>query len=107
MSQPQLMQDFNLWMTTTHEKQKSWLDVFPIEQLYQQAMSNPKTPLFVDIGGGIGHQCAALRNRFPSIKSRIVLQDLPFSIERALSTEGVENTVFDFWEEQPIKDIYY
>ena len=105
MSQPQLLQDFNLWMTATHEKQKSWLNVFSMEQFYGQEMSNSTVPLFVDIGGGIGHQCAALRARFPSMKSRVILQDLPFAIEHALPTEGVENTVLDFWGEQPIKGV--
>ena len=101
MSQPHRVQDFNLWMTATHEGQKSWLDVYPFEKLCKE--SDPETPLFVDIGVSIGHQCAALKARVPHVQGRVILQDLPMAIEHAIPTEGVENTVFGFWGEQPIK----
>ena len=61
MSQPQRVQNFNLWMAATHQGQKSWLDVLPLETLFHG--SKEGTYLFVDIGGGIGHQCASLKER--------------------------------------------
>ena len=103
MCQPDLMQDFNLWMRAQRTGQKSWLDVFPPERLAPDGES--EAPFFVDIGGGIGHQCAALKARFPSITRRVVLQDLPKAIEHAIPTDGVEPMVHDFWSEQPVKGI--
>ena len=103
LSQPQRVRNFNLWMTATHEGQKSWLDVYPPERFCRD--SDATTYLFVDVGGGIGHQCAALKARMSvaGIPGQVVLQDLPMAIEHALPTEGVERTVFDFWGDQPIK----
>jgi demethylsterigmatocystin 6-O-methyltransferase len=88
-------------MQASHGDRKSWLDTFRFEQLCQN--SNPETPIFVDVGGGIGHQCAELKARLPDIQGRVILQDLSPAVQHALSTEGVENMVIDFWHEQPIK----
>ena len=103
MSQPQRVQNFNLWMTATHEGKKSWLDVFPPEKFCQN--SSEDTILFVDIGGGLGHQCAALKERLSEshVRGRVVLQDQPMAIEHALPLEGVDKMIFDFWTEQPVK----
>jgi len=79
--------------------ERTWLDVVPHEYL----TNNGETPLFVDIGGGVGHQCAALLTSFPEIRRRVVLQDLQPAIGHALPTVGVECMVHDFWEDQPIK----
>lgn len=71
--------------------------------------SDENACLFVDIGGGVGHQCAALKAHLSKagFQGRVVLQDLPMAIEHALPTEGVEKTVFDFLGEQPIKGINF
>ena len=107
LTQPERLKDFNLWMTATHEGQRSWLDVFPAEKFCDG--SDVNKVLFVDIGGGVGHQCAALKARLSAarIEGRIVLQDMPMAIEHAIPTEGVEATIFDFWKEQPIKGIRF
>jgi demethylsterigmatocystin 6-O-methyltransferase len=102
-SPPALIQDFNLWMSAQFQYEKTWVDVFDMEQLCLN--SEATTPIFVDIGGGIGHQCALLKSKLPNQAGRVVLQDLPVSIEHALPTAGVENTVLDFWTGQPIKGI--
>lgn len=102
-SKPQLVHDFGLWMGTLHDGQKTWLDVCDFKRLVNG--STPETPIFVDIGGGLGHQCALLKT-IPDLVGRVVLQDLPQAIEHALPTAGVEKMVFDFWGEQPIKGQY-
>ena len=101
IDRPDLVGDFNLWMEANHSTHKTWLDVFQFDKLCQG--SDPETPIFVDVGGGIGHQCAALKAKYPSLKGRVILQDLPMAIEHSLPMEGVEKTGFDFWGEQPIK----
>lgn len=59
-------------------------------------------PLFVDAGGALGHQCAKFKEEYPSLKGRIVLQEPPHTIERALQTPGVENMVHDLFAPQPV-----
>ena len=101
---PVYLKNFAAWMTACREGQNIFLDVFPFET--EIALdSKPETPLFVDIGGSIGHQCAALKKRLPTVPGRVILQDLPHVIAQAISAEGIEPMVHDFMTEQPIKGI--
>lgn len=93
---------FNQFMTAQREGQPIWLDVFPFEKLLAQDV-NPETPLFVDVGGGVGHQCAALKARFPQVPGRVILQDQAQILPQALPTPGVEAMGHDFWTPQPVK----
>lgn len=101
LSQPAKAKNFQIWMDAVHQQKSSWLDVFPFEKLVHDL--GPRTPLFIDIGGGIGSQCAAIRAKFPQVPGRVVLQELPPAIQQAIPTDGVEIMVHDFWTEQPIK----
>lgn len=101
LSQPAKAKNFQIWMNAVHQGKPSWLDAFPFEQLIHDL--RPQTPLFVDIGGGIGSQCGAVRAKFPHAGGRVVLQELPPAIQQAIPMEGVEFMVHDFWTEQPIK----
>ena len=98
---PVYLNNLGLWMTASREGQNHFLDIFPFEEL--TVNSRPETPLFVDIGGNIGHQCIALRKKFPNIRGRVILQDLPPVIAHAISAAGIEPMAHDFMTEQPIK----
>ncbi|KAG8158549.1 hypothetical protein KVR01_011671 [Diaporthe batatas] len=104
---PELIAEFGLWMTALRGQQ-TWLDVLDFESLIkgsgaEAAAITPETPVFVDVGGGIGSQCAILKSKLPNLPGRVILQDLPAVIEHALPTEGVEVTAHNFWTEQPVK----
>ncbi|KAI1395248.1 S-adenosyl-L-methionine-dependent methyltransferase [Hypoxylon fuscum] len=67
---------------------------------------------FVDIGGSIGVQCLALKEKRGSRPGRIINQDRLEVIQKAkesLVNKGVEAMAYDFFTEQPIKGahIYY
>lgn len=79
----------------------TWLSVYPIEK--EVVAWDPEAPVFVDVGGGIGHQCAELKAKYPNLPGRVVLEDLPHCINTALPTPGVENLVQNFFEPQAIK----
>jgi demethylsterigmatocystin 6-O-methyltransferase len=80
----------------------NWLDVVPFDDTLQsKAFGN--RPVFVDIGGSIGHQCARLISRYPKLSGRIILQDLPETIRNAPPINGVKAMVHDFFKPQPIK----
>lgn len=57
----------------------------------------------MDVGGGIGHQCALLKQTIPNLQGRVVLQDMAHAIPHAILTPGVENNIIDMWEGQPVK----
>ena len=95
---------FNKHMAARRESMISWLSVYPIE--HETKGWNPEAPVFVDIGGGIGHQCAELREKYPKLPGKVILQELPHAIEQALPTPGVENTTHDFFTPQPVQGTF-
>lgn len=92
------------YMTAQRESLPTWLEGFPFEQKLWQNVG-PETPLFVDIGGAAGHQCVALKGKFPHVPGRIILQDLPAVIKLFNPAEGIEPMSYDFWTPQPIKGL--
>ena len=57
---------------------------------------------FVDVGGGIGHQSIALREKLPDLKNRIIVQDIPATLAHAIPHSGVEFLEQDFFQLQII-----
>lgn len=88
-------------MASRREGAETWLSVYPVEE--ETKAWNPEAPVFVNIGGGIGHQCAEFKAQYPQVAGRVILQDLPHTIDRALQILGVENMVHNFFEPQPVK----
>jgi demethylsterigmatocystin 6-O-methyltransferase len=101
---PEAMAKFNLWMTVQRYGGRLWLDHFPFEKVVCEGGEiTEDTVLFVDLGGNIGHQCEALKNKLPNLKGRVILQDQSHVLENALSIQGVEKVPIDFFQEQPVK----
>ncbi|KAI1779311.1 S-adenosyl-L-methionine-dependent methyltransferase [Hypoxylon cercidicola] len=98
---PENLDYFNKFMAFRRQPDVSWLTVYPVSQ--EAEGWDPNRPVYVNIGGGIGHQCAQFKEKYPNIPGRVILQDLPHSIAKALPTPGVENMVHDFFQPQPIK----
>ncbi|KAI3337282.1 S-adenosyl-L-methionine-dependent methyltransferase [Xylariaceae sp. AK1471] len=91
---------FNDFMALRREPQLSWLTVYPVRE---KTMNwSPDRPVYVNVGGGIGHQCAQLLEKRPDIPGRVILQDLPHSIANALPTPRVENMSYNFFQPQPV-----
>jgi demethylsterigmatocystin 6-O-methyltransferase len=51
----------------------------------------------------MGQQCTAIRDKFPHLVGRIILEDLPAVVSRAKVPAGVEVLQHNFWYPQPIK----
>jgi demethylsterigmatocystin 6-O-methyltransferase len=100
-SQPELREAFGRWMAAQHTRQMTWLSVLDFTDYTRS--STPQTPVFVDVGGGIGHQCALLREHIPRLVGRVILQDSALVLENALPISGLEKMPHDFWKEQPVK----
>ncbi|PYH81630.1 S-adenosyl-L-methionine-dependent methyltransferase [Aspergillus uvarum CBS 121591] len=124
---PRLFEEFSLWMSAQRVGQPIWLDVFPLERLLTSAPKtmattttapttaaaaaaaaaasaspSPLPPLFVDVGGGVGHQCVELLKRLPQWHGRVVLEDLAPVVAQALPHAGFERRAHDFWTPQPV-----
>ena len=84
---------------------KPWTDGISLAEKLQSA--DKSAPLFLDVGGGSGHQCVAFRKataeRFPG---RVILQDLPGALDAAPTEEGVEKMAQNFFEGQAVKGGY-
>ncbi|KAK6000901.1 hypothetical protein QM012_002984 [Aureobasidium pullulans] len=106
-TQPELFAHFNSYMTVQHMDMPTWLDMYPFKEA---AMSTPPgKPLFVDVGGGFGHQSIALREKVLDAPGRIILQDIPATLQHAISHPGVEIMEQDFFKPQQVREasIYY
>ena len=60
-------------------------------------------PFLVDVGGGYGHQCTEVLKKYPTLHGRLVLEDLPQTIDSLPPIDGVKALTQDFFEEQAIK----
>jgi hypothetical protein len=80
----------------------SWLDVVDFAAEFANDVSDEDS-VFVDVGGGIGHECKALKERYPDMNGRIILQDKPDVVENALAVDGMEAMAHDYLIEQPVK----
>ncbi|MCJ1382181.1 hypothetical protein MMC17_005293 [Xylographa soralifera] len=98
--QPQALHWFGQWMAAQRDGMPTWLNVYPLEA--QAAGLDPQAPLFVDVGGGIGHQCQLLKQTYPNLPGRVILQDLPQTIEHAPPIDGVSQQAHDFFTPQPV-----
>lgn len=106
---PELFAHFNRFMSVQRAGMPTWLDKYPFLDR-AKAATQPEQPLFIDIGGGIGHQSVALRGALPAeVKGRIVVQDQPPLIAQSIQCEGVEQMVYDFFTPQPVAgaNMYY
>ncbi|KAL2756635.1 hypothetical protein ACRALDRAFT_1075525 [Sodiomyces alcalophilus JCM 7366] len=98
---PEKLDYFNDYMAFRREPELSWLTVYPVEE--ETRGWDASRPVYVNIGGGIGHQCAQFKERYPNIPGQVILQDMPHSIAKALPTPGVDNVAHNFFEPQPVR----
>jgi len=95
---------FQQYLMISREGQPDWLSSFPMKQeIRSWSNAGPEKVLFVDIGGGFGHQCIGLRAKYPELPGRVILQDIPQTLEHVQPSPGVEVMAQDFWQPQAIK----
>jgi ribosomal protein RSM22 (predicted rRNA methylase) len=92
---------FHRFMEAQFASLPTWLDAISFDTEITNGV-NAEDVLFVDVGGGNGSQCAALKKAFPGLKGRIILQDRPAVLEKALNVDGMESMAHDFLTEQPV-----
>jgi hypothetical protein len=99
---PKTLEIFQKFMSIRRQgAQDTWLSVYPVEE--ETKSWSPEKAVYVNIGGNIGMQNAEFKAKYPNVPGRVILQDRPENIEKALQTPGVENMVYDFFTPQPVK----
>ncbi|KAF9882209.1 hypothetical protein CkaCkLH20_00245 [Colletotrichum karsti] len=104
---PEWGESFNKVQKVSTGKECPWMDIFPHQALV--AESEPSLPLFVDVGGGIGHDLMRLYNTYPEAASRLYLADLPEVVASNIVPEAVNKVGYNFFTPQPVKHakVYY
>ena len=87
-----------------------WADegAYPVRERLGKA--DESDVLVVDVGGGAGHDLLGFRARHPDLKGRLVLQEMPYMVEKARE-EGacagvVELMGHDFYGPQPVEGLF-
>lgn len=63
---------------------------------------DPERVLFVDVGGSMGHQVRKFAAKYPSLPGKLVLEDLPQVVERAVDVpDTIQKIGHDFFKPQP------
>ena len=102
-TKPEFLERYNAFMKVLDSNPRSWFDVYPME-LCSLTLKQDQ-PLFLDLGGGSGHQAIRLVERFPELEGRVIVQDMQ-SDTASLRHERVEFMRHDFFEAQPIKGTF-
>jgi demethylsterigmatocystin 6-O-methyltransferase len=101
---PEAGQGFGMLMSTWGEGHALLQHLYPVEPKLVAPFDEKISPVtFVDVGGGYGQKAIALKDEFPQLPGRIIVQDLPMSIDRAPKVDGIEFQAHNFFTPQPIK----
>ena len=100
---PDFQKSFQTYMSAFDEGRTKWTEHFPVEQeIGKGARQDREAIMFVDVGGGMGHEGLALKKRYPNLPGRFVNQDLPHVVS-GQRLDGVESMAHDFLNPQPLK----
>ena len=92
----------NEWVEGFSLLEKKIAEIEKDEKEADKKEKERKKKVFVDVGGGHGHQCSQLLKKFPTLKGKVVLQDLEEVVSN-VQLEGVGVQVHDFFESQGVK----
>lgn len=109
-SHPECMSYFLPWMAGQRDGMPAFLDVFDFENEVGFG-SDDSAPIFVDVGGAVGHQCILFKQRYPQTSGRIVLQEQAHVVEQVKGMplpgfEGIDAKAYDFWQPETLKGMY-
>lgn len=92
-------------MTGIRGSRNHWSDWFPVEREILSTIPGAENDtLLVDVGGGKGHDLERLLSQYPQTKGRLVLQDLPDTINRIQQlSPDIRRMPHDFFTPQPVK----
>ncbi|KAL4902918.1 S-adenosyl-L-methionine-dependent methyltransferase [Aspergillus multicolor] len=124
---PEQQERFNRYMVSRRQGGRMWFEDFPFEEAFLASFSSSMATgsgdridgnlkgdgvFIVDIGGNEGHDLLALREQYPHLPGKLILQDLPAVVDgkdKDLNEKGIEVMAYNFFKTQPVKGakIYY
>lgn len=102
-AQPHYQEAFNTVMKMPERRRgEDWFDFFPVEE--KLSVLQPSDVLLVDIGGNQGRDIAEFTRKYPGIRGKLVLEDLPAVVDGASNLPpNVQVQGYSFFDEQPVK----
>ena len=99
---------FNTAMHSMRDSSGLWVDWFPVEMYFHEKISDSHSDraFLVDVGGGHGTNIKAVARKFPDLRARMLLQDLPAVLDEVGEGEldsRVEKQAIDFFQGQPVR----
>ncbi|KIJ48665.1 hypothetical protein M422DRAFT_777827 [Sphaerobolus stellatus SS14] len=105
MRNPEMMSNFNAFMSGVLVTRPNWFDIFPAREIVLDGAKtdDPDAVLLIDVAGGEGHDIAAFHRAFPNASGRLVLQDLPPVIDNIKALDAaITRQKHDFFQPQPV-----
>lgn len=102
---PSMMSNFNAFMAGQLATRPEWHATFPAREIIVEGAKedDPESILFVDVGGGEGHDIASFHRAFPDAPGGFVLQDLPPVIDNIKQLDtAIVRQKHDFFTRQPV-----
>ena len=104
---PPYIEAFNNYMSVYRAGKPSWVDAgfYPVSDRLIDVFNAEYSDVFlVDVGGGMGHDLRELREKYPHVPGKLILQDRAEVISAAAGTaeDGFEAAAHDFFTAQPV-----
>ena len=101
---PEQREYFDKFMAGRRKDRPRWFQIFPVaEKLKSASRCGSKDVLIVDIGASHGHDLIMFKERYFDLPGRLVLQDLPETINSIQNlAPGIEAMTYDFFAPQPL-----
>ncbi|KAF2186417.1 putative O-methyltransferase [Zopfia rhizophila CBS 207.26] len=103
---PEILDNFNTFMVGNRRGKPSWVEWWPgVKQIIEETKLDDGGVMLVDVAGNRGHDTEAFKKKFPDVKGRLVVEDLPPVINDIIELDpAIEKVNYDFFTPQPIKD---
>ena len=104
---PESLEDFNKLMAGQRHHRVDWYEFVPVREIVLANSNTQATDvLLVDVGGAHGSELAGFQEAFPEATGRLILQDLPSTIDSIRPGElpdNIEKMKYDFFTPQPVQ----
>lgn len=99
---PRRIKQFDIAMST-QDYTLPVLGMYPFGEELANAPDLGNRALLVDIGGGRGQSLLQIKQKWPQLQGRLILQDRPVVLDSFADLPGIEKMPHDFFKEQPVK----
>lgn len=102
---PRRIKQFDIAMST-QDHTLPVLGMYPFGEELANVLDTDTRPLLVDIGGGRGQSLTQIKEKWPALEGKLILQDRPMVLDSFPELPGIEKMAHDFFTEQPVKREY-